>query len=289
MCWGPHMSWFMLPGWWSCFWEILEVQVSWDWWSSYRVALLLTFFQFSPNSTTVITSFCPLVGCKYLHLTLSAAYCFFWRAVMIGPFLRGLHSLSNSIRPWSLPLSWTPLWVCHWTFFSSDFSPFPSPQFFQRATVMSQTFDCGMATPSLTWCPVFLLEVGSIRPLSLLLGISSKVPPFESWESLTSQISSAFWRVIPTSYLQRLPASLISAGLQGFSPFPSPNTRSCSPPQPPSTFPPRSSDYYYYLLFYSFTSQMVSPFLVTPLWGFHPTHLLLPPLCFYEGAPFLNL
>jgi hypothetical protein len=40
-----------------------------------------------------------------------------------------------------------------------------------------------MATPFLTWCSVFLLEVGSIHSLSLLLGISSKVPPFESWQS----------------------------------------------------------------------------------------------------------
>jgi hypothetical protein len=50
-----------------------------------------------------------------------------------------------------------------------------------------------METPLLTLCPVFLLEVGSISSLSLLSGISSKVPPYESWESLTSQVSGAFW------------------------------------------------------------------------------------------------
>jgi hypothetical protein len=60
--------------------------------------------------------FCPLVGCKYLHLTLSAACWVFWRAVMLGPFLWALHSLSNSVRPWDLPLSWIPLWACRWTF-----------------------------------------------------------------------------------------------------------------------------------------------------------------------------
>jgi hypothetical protein len=43
-----------------------------------------------------------------------------------------------------------------------------------------------MATPSLTWCPVFLLEVASISSLSLLV-VTSIVPPFESWESLTCQ------------------------------------------------------------------------------------------------------
>ena len=95
---------------------------------------------------------------------------------------------------------WIPLWACHWTFFSSGSSPFPSLQFFQTGTIMDQSFDCGMATPSLTWCPVFLLEVGSISSLSLLLGISYKVPPFEFWESLTSHVPGAFWGFSPTSW-----------------------------------------------------------------------------------------
>ena len=76
---------------------------------------------------------------------------------------------------------------------------------------------------------VFLLEVGSIFSFSLLSVISSKVPPFESREFPTSQVSDTFWRVPPTSYLPRLPVSILSAGPQGFSPFPSPNTRSGSP------------------------------------------------------------
>jgi hypothetical protein len=90
-------SWCMLSGWWLSVWEILGVQVSWDCWSSYRVALLLSFFQLFPNSTTVVTSFCPLVGCKYLHLTHSAACWVFQRAVMMGPFLWACHSISNSV------------------------------------------------------------------------------------------------------------------------------------------------------------------------------------------------
>jgi hypothetical protein len=108
---------------------------------------------------------------------------------------------------------------------------------------MGQSCDCGMATPSLTWCPVFLLEVSSISSLSLLSGISSKVPPLESWESLIFQVSSTFWGVPPT-YILKLPVSILSAGPQGFSHFPSPNTRSGSPlpstSPSPSTFPPRS-------------------------------------------------
>ena len=51
-----------------------------------------------------------------------------------------------------------------------------------------------------------------------------------------------FCRVPPTSYLPRLSVSILSPGLQGFIPFPSPNTRSGSPLSltPPSTFPPSS-------------------------------------------------
>jgi hypothetical protein len=30
MCWGPHISWCMLPGWCSSIWEISGVQVNWD-------------------------------------------------------------------------------------------------------------------------------------------------------------------------------------------------------------------------------------------------------------------
>jgi hypothetical protein len=83
---------------------------------------------------------------------------------MIGSFLWALHSLRNSVWPWGIPLSWISLWACLLTFFCSGSSPFPSPQFFQKGTIMGQSFDCGMVTPSLKWCPVFLLEVGSILP-----------------------------------------------------------------------------------------------------------------------------
>jgi hypothetical protein len=102
-----------------------------------------------------------------------------------------------------------------------------------------------MATPSLTWCPAFLLEVGSVISLSILSSsCSSKVPPFEFWESLTSQGSDALWGGDPpTSYFLRLPDYIISVGPRGFSPFPSPNTRPGSPlppTPPPSTIPPVS-------------------------------------------------
>ena len=92
---------------------------------------------------------------------------------------------------------------------------------------MGQRCDCGVATQSLTCCPAFLLG-WALYSLSLLSGISSEVPPCEFWESLTSQVSGAFWRVPPTSYFLRLPVSILSAGPQDFSPLPSPKTRSGS-------------------------------------------------------------
>jgi hypothetical protein len=41
-------------------------------------------FSAFPNTTTGVSCFCPLVGCKYLHLTPSAACWAFQRAVMLG-------------------------------------------------------------------------------------------------------------------------------------------------------------------------------------------------------------
>ena len=81
---------------------------------------------------------------------------------------------------------------------------------------MGQRCECGMATSSLTWCPVFLLEVGSISFLSLLLGSSSKVTPFDYWESFISQVSGTFWKLPPhpPTSLPRLSVSILSAGPQ---------------------------------------------------------------------------
>jgi hypothetical protein len=61
MCWGPQISWRMLPGWCLSFWEILGTQVSWACWSSYGADFLHSFFQPFCNSTSEVTVFCPLV------------------------------------------------------------------------------------------------------------------------------------------------------------------------------------------------------------------------------------
>jgi hypothetical protein len=72
VCLGPHMLWCMLPDWWHQVWEISRVQVNLDSWFSHGAALLLWTL-----------SFCLLVVCKYLHLTLSAACWASQRAAML--------------------------------------------------------------------------------------------------------------------------------------------------------------------------------------------------------------
>jgi hypothetical protein len=64
--------------------ESQRSRFSWHCLSSYGFVLLLSFFQVFHNSTTGVSSFCLLVGCKCLHLTLWAACWAFWRAAMLG-------------------------------------------------------------------------------------------------------------------------------------------------------------------------------------------------------------
>ena len=97
---------------------------------------------------------------------------------------------------------------------------------------MGQKCDCGMTTPSLTWCPVFLLEVGSISSLSLLsfhlrslpMSPGSLPPPRSLMHSGESPPPPPIsWGCLFVFF---------SAGSQGFSPFPSSNTRSGFPLPP---------------------------------------------------------
>ena len=70
----------------------------------------------------------------------------------------------------------------------SLFSIFVPAVLLNRDNSGSEILTVGWPSHPSTWCPVFLLEMDSTLFLSPLLGISSKVPPFESWDSLTSQI-----------------------------------------------------------------------------------------------------
>jgi hypothetical protein len=84
----------MLPSWCVSIWEVSGVQINWDCCYSYRVACFSSSFSLL-YSTTVFSSFCSLVRCKFLHLTLSAACLVILSAVMLGPFFWVPHSLIN--------------------------------------------------------------------------------------------------------------------------------------------------------------------------------------------------
>lgn len=60
--WQSHMSWCMLPCWWSNVWDFFRVQINLECWSSYRVTFFLSFSQLSLISITGVSSFCQFVG-----------------------------------------------------------------------------------------------------------------------------------------------------------------------------------------------------------------------------------
>ena len=55
--WWHQFIWSMLTVWWFIVWEISVVQNYWDYWSAYRVSLLLCFLQSFHNSTTWVSPF----------------------------------------------------------------------------------------------------------------------------------------------------------------------------------------------------------------------------------------
>jgi hypothetical protein len=134
-----------------------DLKVNWDCCSSYRITLL-SFFQ---PSLIQQQGSAASIGWMQISASLSAACWVFQRAVMIDPFLWALHGLSNSVR--------NAFWAgSHFgpvagPSFPQVSSPFQSLQFFQTGTIMGQRCDCGMTTPSLTWCPVLLLELRASR------------------------------------------------------------------------------------------------------------------------------
>jgi hypothetical protein len=154
-------------------WEISGVQINWDCCSTYRFSLLLSFFQSFPNSTIGVSSFCPLIGYKYLHLTLSAACWVFQRVVRIAPFLCVLHSLSNIV---------SGLGTSPWA--GSHFGPVAGCLSISIPVILSNRKNYGSEiwlwdgkpTPYLMSC--LSAGDGSMSSLSLLSGISSKSPPF---------------------------------------------------------------------------------------------------------------
>ena len=84
MCWGPQTIPCLLHDWWLSLWELLGIQVIWDCFPSYVVAIPFSFFNPSPNSTLPIPDLMSNGWEKYLHLPQPAACRAFQRMAMLG-------------------------------------------------------------------------------------------------------------------------------------------------------------------------------------------------------------
>jgi hypothetical protein len=98
MCWRPHISWCMLPGWWSGVWEISEVRLietagpptgS----PCYSASSSFSLIQPQGSAASVLW-----LGVN-MHLILSVVCWIFQRAVMIDTLLWALYSFGTS--PWA--------------------------------------------------------------------------------------------------------------------------------------------------------------------------------------------
>jgi hypothetical protein len=149
---------------------------------------------------------------------------------------------------------------------------------------MGQSFDCEISTPSLILCPVFLL--GPTSPYCQAFHLRS-LP----LRVLRVFLLPGLWCIleVPPNLL-RSPVSILSAGPQGFSPFPSPNPRSGSTlfptPFPPSTHYPPSPVH--------FPSQFPCPchnthrFSTFPAPATTPTQCTFPPR-FFSSSKWMEL
>ena len=165
---GPHISWCRLTGLWLSVWERSGVHVSWDYRSFNRFALLFSFFQLFSSSTNGVLSLFPLLQNKYLHLTLSASWWVFQRALMIGPLFWAQLSMSNSVRPCRLPLGGSQFGLVTRHPFLRLFSIFVPAFLSDSNSSGSEFFTVGWQPHPSTWCPLFLLEVGSTSSLPWL-------------------------------------------------------------------------------------------------------------------------
>jgi hypothetical protein len=236
MCWEPHICWCILPGWLPSVWEVFGVQVNWYCWYSNWVSLFLSFFQLFPNSTTGVSSFYPLVGCKYLHLIPSAGCWVFCNVVMLVAFLWALHSLSQILGPphnldLTLGLSLDPLFL---RLLSISIPAFLSVMNNYRSEFWPWV---GNSLPHLMPClsaggGFYKFPLPTVRhfikgPSLWVLGVSH-LPGL--WCLLREGVP-------PTSFFLGLPVYILSAGPEGFSPFLLLNTRSGFP-LPPLISPP---------------------------------------------------
>ena len=130
-----------------------------------------------------------MVGCKYLHLSQSAAGRASQRTAMPGSCLQAHQSISNCIRVWCPSMRWIPSWTGHWMAFPSVSLHFCSCSSFRQEQFWIKNSKSWWVAPSCTGGPVYLLEVVSSGSISPLFGISVEVTPTESWEPLISPVS----------------------------------------------------------------------------------------------------
>ena len=90
-----------------------------------------------------------LVGCKYLHLSQSAACWVSWRTAMLGSCLGAHPSISDNDRPGASP-SGSPVGLVTEPPFPQSLLHFCPYSSFRQEQFWVRVFDCGMATPSLT-------------------------------------------------------------------------------------------------------------------------------------------
>ena len=125
-------------------------------------------------------------------------------------------------------MSWISLWACHWTFFSSGSSPFPSLQFFPTGIIMGQRFDYGVTTQSpldiLSFCWSLALQVPSSHCRAFRLGLLLLSPKI-LLPSRSLVRSKGFLHSLPSEFAR----SHFSAVPHSYSPSPLPNTQSFSP------------------------------------------------------------
>jgi hypothetical protein len=68
-----------------------------------------------------------MVGCKYLHLSQSAAGRASQRTAMLASCLQIQYGINNNVRVWCLCMGWIPSWACHRMAFPSVSAPFFIP------------------------------------------------------------------------------------------------------------------------------------------------------------------
>ena len=152
----------------------LGVQINWDCWSFYTIALLLSFFQPSLIQQQWSAASVYSLGKNMSRLI---PFCEHSIASIIVSGFGTSPSAGSNYGPVAGP-----------SFPQAHLHLHPCNSFRQEELWVREVTVGWQPHPSLH----VLSSCCSISSLSLLSGILSKVPPFESWESLTSQFSAAF-------------------------------------------------------------------------------------------------